>query len=180
MNTSGFISFFFLSSHWPQLMEHWQSIESLPIFRNFVRKTAYMRRIRLISSTILVLALGAFSAISIFNCDMNFKLLTDVYFIVTVEHCLFIGITIKSNIMFHSDKDTLMELIRRMVPHLISSTNPPPKYIAITFCYISESVVFVWNFLDIFIMTIGIGLTTHFKALNKELEQTKFDVEVTF
>lgn len=80
--------------------------------------------------------------------------------------------------MYHNDKDILLELIRRMVPNLIPLKNPPPKYIAITFCYISESATFVWNFIDIFIMIIGFGLTTHFKVLNNDLEQTDFQSEV--
>lgn len=65
-----------------------------------------------------------------------------------------------------------------MVPHLVPSENPPPNYIAIIFCYLSENATFVWNFVDVFIMIIGIGLTTHFKAFNNELKQTKLEVEV--
>lgn len=58
LNNIGFVSFLVLSLHWPELMRHWQSVESLPIFQNFVHKTAYVRRIRLVSSTVLLMALG--------------------------------------------------------------------------------------------------------------------------
>lgn len=80
--------------------------------------------------------------------------------------------------MYHNDEDILLGLIRRMVPNLVPLENPPPKYIAITFCYISESATFVWNFIDIFIMIISIGLATHFKVLNIELKQTNFQAKV--
>lgn len=58
MGTIEFISFLVLSMHWPQLMKHWECVEALPIFRNFEHKTVYIRRIRLISSTVLFFALG--------------------------------------------------------------------------------------------------------------------------
>lgn len=63
MNTFGIISFLVLSLYWPELMRHWQTIESLPIFQNFVHKTAYIRRIRLIAAAALILASGNFSRV---------------------------------------------------------------------------------------------------------------------
>lgn len=46
--------------------------------------------------------------------------------------------------------------------------------------YINESSTFVWNFLDIFIMIVGVGLSTHFKVLNDELELAIDRIEVGF
>lgn len=181
MNTLGLISFFVLSLHWPQLMEYWQSVESLPIFQNVAHKTAYIRRIRFVAATVLLLAFGTSCVKTqrFLNWEINFKLLTYTQaYTFLVEHCLFIGVTIKSNIMYHNDKDILLGLIRRMVPNLIPLENPPPNYIALTFCYISENTAFMWNFVDIFIMIIGIGLTTHFKVLNNELQRTNFQTVV--
>lgn len=80
MNTFGLVSFFVLSLHWPQLMEHWQSIESLPIFQNFVHKTAYTRRIRLISATVLLLAACTCKNTDSFQTEnSHFKLLTEIH-----------------------------------------------------------------------------------------------------
>lgn len=31
--------------------------------------------------------------------------------------------------------------------------------------------LFIWNFLHVFIMVISVGLSTHFKLINDELEQ---------
>lgn len=71
-NTLTFISFLVLSLHWPQLMEYWQSIESLPIFRNFVNKTSYIRRIRLISASVLCLAFGTFYEVLLQIVNSNY------------------------------------------------------------------------------------------------------------
>lgn len=37
---------------------------------------------------------------------------------------------------------------------------------------------FVWNYLDVFIMMISIGLSSHFELLNTELERRKREVNL--
>lgn len=55
-----FIGFLILSFYWPELMRCWQTTESLPIFKNCTYKRTYIRRIRIITVTVLVLAFGTF------------------------------------------------------------------------------------------------------------------------
>ena len=99
----------------------------------------------------------------------------------TVEHLLCIGATIHSIIKFNSEKDVLTELVISLVPHLVPRTvTELPTSVALLISYINESATFVWNFLDIFIMIIGIGLSTHFKLLNIELEQAAIEVGNSF
>lgn len=50
-------------------------------------------------------------------------------------------------------------------------------WIALLICFINENATFIWNYLDIFIMFNGIGLSTHFKMLNIELEQAAIEVK---
>lgn len=60
LNTLEFIGFLVLSLHWPELMRYWQNIESLPIFQNGTYKTGYVRRIRIVAFTTLLLAFGIY------------------------------------------------------------------------------------------------------------------------
>lgn len=97
------------------------------------------------------------------NLFVNYWNLLHIILFIVVEHCLFVGLSIK---------------LRKYLA--IMQRNPPPNSIAIVFCYVSENATFVWNFIDIFIMVIGIGLTMHFKVLNDELERAKLEIEVEF
>lgn len=98
--------------------------------------------------------------------------------VVTVEHLLCIGVTIYSIIIYQSDKHILTELIRSLVPHLVPRNEPLPTFLALLICFINESATFVWNFLDIFLMFVGIGLSTHFKLFNNEMERAANEIEV--
>lgn len=159
LNTIGIISFLNLSLYWPELMRHWQTIESLPIFRNYAHKAAYVRSIRLLSATALFLALG--NSFKAFMVSIQVVLLTFLISI-AVEYGLFISVSIKYN---------------KYVAVSLQGT-PILNYKSIIVCYLSVKAAFVWSFLDILIMIVGIGLTTHFKALNNELQQTKLEMEV--
>lgn len=81
-------------------------------------------------------------------------------FVITGEYCLFIGVSIRLN------------------KYLILQRIPFPNYIPL--CYLSGNASFVWNFLDIFIMIIGVGLTMHFKVFNQEMERAVVEIEVNF
>lgn len=88
--------------------------------------------------------------------------MTEQFFFLAVEYCLFVGVSIKFNIYLPLEINSFL------------------GYKAILIYYLSVKAAFVWNFIDIFIMIIGIGLTIHFKVLNHELELAKHEVEVKF
>lgn len=102
-----------------------------------------------------------------------------LYFI-TVEHWLFISATIQSNIIKNHDQDILREFIKISVPHIIPQRDSLPTFAVLLICYINESATFVWSFVDIFIMIVGVGLSSHFKVLNYEMEQAIARIEVKF
>lgn len=97
--------------------------------------------------------------------------------VIVVEHLLCIAATVHSIAIYHSDKDVLTELVRSLVPHLVPQSEPLPIFVALLICYINESATFVWNFLDIFIMIVGIGLATHFQLFNYQLKHAVIEVE---
>lgn len=53
-------------------------------------------------------------------------------------------------------------------------------WIALLMCFINENATFIWNYTDVFIMIMSIGLSTHFKLLNIELEQATIEVKNLF
>lgn len=51
-------------------------------------------------------------------------------------------------------------------------------WVSFPFYGLSITATFVWNYLDIFITMMSMGLSTLFKQLNNELEQTKNEVDI--
>lgn len=80
----------------------------------------------------------------------------------------------------NGDKHVFTEFIKVSVPHIASRTEPLPTFIALLICYINENTTFVWNFLDIFLMIVGFGLSTHFLLFNNEMEWATVQIEVDF
>lgn len=85
-----------------------------------------------------------------------------VFIFIAVEYSLFISVSIKY-------KKYVMISLQR---------DPNLNYKVLTICYLSLKAAFVWSFIDIFLMIVGVSLTTHFKVLNNELERVKFGMEV--
>lgn len=175
MNALGFISFLVLSMHWPKLMQCWQSVESLPIFRNCAYKTTYMRRIRLTASIVLVFALGI--SLRQYFLNQNKMVFNKTHFLIFLaEHLL----SITAAIHFIFIKNHVSNFTRTLLSSLVPQSHSLPMGIAIIICFINECATFIWNYIDIFIMMMSIGLSTHFKLFNIELKQAKIEVRNNF
>lgn len=79
-----------------------------------------------------------------------------------------------------SAENPFTELVKSNVPYLFANADHIPVWVAIFINLINVYATVVWNYLDIFIMIISVGLSTHFKLLNAELEQTTVEVRITF
>lgn len=161
-------------------MRCWQIIESLSIFHHCTYKTKYMRRIRFLTSVALFLALGIQFFSLCWNYQNFLKKIEHIrYLIIAVEHWLYVAATIHSIAVHHNNKaNILTELAKDLFPQLVSQSEQLPIFVSILICYINESAVFIWNYLDIFIMIVGVGLSTHFKILNEKLERATVHIEV--
>lgn len=60
MNAFEMIGFFALALNWAELMQCWQLAESLLIIQNRSQKSRFIFKIRVIASTVLLLALSNF------------------------------------------------------------------------------------------------------------------------
>lgn len=59
-------------------------------------------------------------------------------------------------------------------------THPMPLWLMIYAKYIKINASFVWNYTDIFLMTLSMALTVNFKLYNAELKRVKFEVRNNF
>lgn len=71
---------------------------------------------------------------------------------------------------------TVTEFIRTLLSSLVPQSGSIPMGIAILMSVINENATFIWNYIDVFIMLMSIGLSTHFKLLNIELKQATIEV----
>lgn len=75
------------------------------------------------------------------------------------------------------DKDDLFEeLFRVQLSHLFIIF-PYSIWIAIFGKAINVIATFCWNYMDLFIMMISAGLSTHFKQINEDLQRIKGKVK---
>lgn len=98
------------------------------------------------------------------------------HFIFSVEHFIADGSAIHFVLTCLKGKEPIIELVKHNVPYLIERFDHVSVLMAICINFINIISTFVWNFLDIFIMSISIGLATHFELLNNELKKATFEV----
>lgn len=71
------------------------------------------------------------------------------------------------------EKDPLAESIKINVPYLYNKSDHISVLEAFFAYFINTVVTCIWNYLDVFIMMIGMALTTQFKLFNDELKRVK-------
>lgn len=92
---------------------------------------------------------------------------------VLVEHSLSVGSTYHFTITCFDDKDPVTEVIRRKVPYILNSDDKIPFWLAIFIDMISITATVIWNYVDVFIMLVSIGLSAQFKMFNTELKEAR-------
>lgn len=97
--------------------------------------------------------------------------------IISVEHSLCVIAGLHYILVYCTEKDPITEMIKSLVPHIMTQTDRIPYWLAFFIYFINVCATFVWTYMDVFIMMISIGISTLFKQLNNELEQTKVEVE---
>lgn len=96
------------------------------------------------------------------------------------EHLLCVAAAIHYIFIGMSEQFSVMDFIRKLLESLVPQSHALPMVIAILISFINENATFIWNYIDVFIMIVSIGLSTHFKLLNIELEQATIEVKCTF
>lgn len=147
-------------------MQKWQNTEyTLSSLCNRRDKDSYTLKIRLIIFIVFSAAFGMCLEIG----SRKMVLLENI---VTVEHALSDGSLLHYIIICQREREVLINFVKLNVPYI----DHIPIWAALFINFINISATFVWNYTDIFIMIVSIGLSTHFKLINKELEMANFEV----
>lgn len=142
--------FFFLATRWKRTMKFWYEKEK-PFLSKPYTTTRISTKIRLIGAVFFVLFL--------------------------IEHLMFIVMEVKHNqrqmqiCSNLSDVPFLYSYLRRERPHLFIVI-PYKWWIFPIFQFTITCLSFSWNFVDFFIIILGVGLATRFNQINERLRST--------
>lgn len=147
-NFCGIILFVDIARKWPELMVHWHTVEKcLPQTEHLCSKRSLRTKLR--NLVTLVLAIAA------------------------LEHGLSIAAGADKAYRCAKSHNSYLELyFRDSMPHLFIFIPYHPLlgsfgYIINFYC------TFVWNFMDLFIISVSVALTTRFKQVNAKIEQAR-------
>uniref|UniRef100_A0A7G3B124 Gustatory receptor n=1 Tax=Lutzomyia longipalpis TaxID=7200 RepID=A0A7G3B124_LUTLO len=150
-NFCAILIFVGIARKWPELMAYWHSVEkNLPQTEHLCGRRSLRTRLHQLVTTLLVIA--------------------------AIEHGLSIAANIEKAYRCKGTKGaqtTYLELyFHESLPHLFRVLPYHPLlgwfgYLINFYC------TFVWNFMDLFIISISIALTTRFKQVNAKIEQAR-------
>lgn len=145
-------TFLYLATKWKRIMQFWYEKEK-PFLSSPYTTTRLVVKIRLIGALFFVLFL--------------------------IEHVMFIVMEVHHNELdmnicnLTDDVPFLYAYLRRERPHLFLFINYHWWTFPI-FQFTITCLSFSWNFVDYFIITLGVGLTTRFNQINARLQSTPF------
>lgn len=150
----GMFCFAVLATKWPKLMQRWQSVESiLPKYRNQKEKQKLAHQLKVLALVVLLSSLA--------------------------EHILnAISIAYFAKVCLHKD-DLLREIFQVQISHFLM-VFPYSWWSAIIGKFVNVVATFCWNYMDLFIMMISVGLSTRFKQINEDLQRNKGKVKKFF
>lgn len=161
-----------LASKWPELMRSWEEVEkSLPSLNMSVTTKGQLAyKIKMISSTVMVMSL----------CNEDTKrplvFLTNFF---SGEHLLSITAEFTKHTSCRSIEDPVKRLIIAQLPHVFSCTNYNTTKGLIA-KIINIIATFMWNYTDLFLMIISVGLSSLFNRINDSLMLNKNKVSVSY
>lgn len=80
-----------------------------------------------------------------------------------------------AKVCLNSD-DLFKELFQVQLGHLFMIL-PYSPWIAVVAKVVNIIATFCWNYMDLFVMMIGVGLSTRFRQINEDLQRTKGKVK---
>ncbi|XP_055326851.1 gustatory receptor for sugar taste 64f-like [Sitodiplosis mosellana] len=143
----GIFCFIQLAPKWPRIMRRWESVEAkMPQYRTQAGKRQLARRIKMISIIILMTSL--------------------------VEHALnMISIVHYAQTCLDPDKP-IKEFFRVQLSQMYTFL-PYSPWLSFLGKFLNVIATFAWNYMDLFVMVVSVGLSSRFKQLNEDLERVK-------
>lgn len=145
----GMFQFGILARRWPELMQHWESIEAaMPKFRNQNEKRKLAIHLKMLAFFVLMSSLveHVLSSISSYH---------------DYKQC-----------QRHEQTDPIKEYILPQLSHLFTFV-PYSPWTAIFGKCINIIATFCWSYMDLFIIMISAGLSSRFRQINDELQRSK-------
>ncbi|XP_055326852.1 gustatory receptor for sugar taste 64f-like [Sitodiplosis mosellana] len=143
----GRIQFDRVATKWPRVMRHWETIEAkMPKYRNKREKAKLAHHVKMLSFVVLM-------------CSF-------------VEHSLTIFSTVHYSKYCLRQEDPFKELLKTQLSQLFAFL-PYSHLAAFLGKFTTLIATFTWNYMDLFVMMISVGLSSRFKQINEELERVK-------
>jgi len=139
------VNFLKLAAKWPRLMMKWEDVEELmPAYQTWQDREGLSRKIKMLTFVLLSISLSEhlLSIISVLHFANYCPARKD-----PIESYLF---SASSQIFFVADYSPLLAILGKIQNVLLT---------------------FGWSYMDIFVMIIGIGLSTLFERVCKEMER---------
>lgn len=95
---------------------------------------------------------------------------------ISVENTLSVVTLIHFVVVCQKEKDPIVELLRMQATY----TSIFSSQIVNLICgkTINISATFIWSYLDVFVITISLGISMHFRLYNDEIRQSKGVVNI--
>lgn len=149
-SVSGSFIFLQLASRWPALMQQWDTVDAeLPQWRQSTQNRRLAIRVKILTTIVLT---GA-----------------------SIEHLL----SITSTVLFASiclNKTQTIEEYARVESVQLFEVFEFSIWWALLGKLLNIIATFVWNFMDLFIMLISMGLTSMFERMNEDLRRVHGEV----
>lgn len=168
------LCFGILARKWPELMRRWESVEAkLPKFRTQQEQRGLAFHMKMLALVVLFCSLGK----SLTGLHQKYELI--FYKFILVEHILSMYSFLYYSMNCLEQNDPLNELLKTTLPELFSLVEYS-TWLAILGKFLNVSSTFAWNYMDLFVMLISLGLSSRFKQINDDLQRVKGAVILVF
>ncbi|XP_058975798.1 gustatory receptor 5a for trehalose [Musca domestica] len=141
------IGFLRLASKWPKLMRRWQQVErQLPAYRTWQERGELAKRIKTVTFVLITMSLTE-------------HLLSTISAIHFANYC-------------PATSDPIESFFRNVVDQVFLVFNYSP-WLAWLGKIENILLTFGWTYMDVFVLIIGIGLSSMFKRIKRQMEQHK-------
>lgn len=133
-------------------MLHWESVETkLPKYHSQIQKRQLAYQIKMIAFIVLM-------------CSLIEHILNIISIVHFAKSCL------------HKE-DPMIEFFKVQLSQMFTVL-PYSSWAALIGKMINVVATFAWNYMDLFVMTISVGIASRFKQLNEDLQSVKGEVRI--
>lgn len=150
-------------------MKQWEAVElKLPPFQKANKKIRKMICLKLTALSFLVLSLGSY--LQNRSSFVSWSLYLFSFF--SVEHVLSFATIIQFIVQCYPQKDKMAEILKIQFPNVFLDPHPS-IWALICGKFVNINATFVWNYMDVFIIIMSLGLLSMFQQINEDLKRIR-------